>query len=125
MPTTCVIGEADPFIARLLWRFAEKSGMQAVHARLGQEVLELAYQTQPGVIVLEPELPGQMRGWEAVGALRADQAICHIPVIVCSWLEEVDAQALVGEMSGYLQKPELHYEDFVAVLKQAGVKGVK
>ena len=96
--------------------------MQAVRAQLGQEVLELAQQTQPEVIVLEAELPGQMRGWEAVHALKADQTTCHIPVIICSWLKEAEARALVGEMSGYLQKPELHYEDFAAVMKQAGVK---
>jgi hypothetical protein len=42
-------------------------------------------------------------------------------VIVCSWLSEADAWALVGEMLGYLQKPELHYQDLAATLKQAGV----
>ena len=44
---TCVIGEADPFIARLLKRFAAESGLQTVVARVGQDVVELARQVKP------------------------------------------------------------------------------
>ena len=122
MPKTCVIGEADPFIARLLRRFAEESGLHAVRAQVGQDVLELARQVQPEVVILEAELPGEIRGWEAVQALGADRELCRIPIIVCSWLREAEARRLVGDKPGYLQKPELHYDDFVKALKQAGVK---
>jgi len=121
MAKTCVIGEADPFIGRLLRRFAEKSGLEARRVQLGQEMLELIHQTRPTVIVVDPELPGLTRGWEAVRAIRAEPSYGDVPVIACSWLQEADARALVGDISSYLQKPELHYEDFVAALKQAGV----
>jgi DNA-binding response OmpR family regulator len=121
MAQTCVIGEADPFIGRLLRRFAEKSGLEAIGVQLGQEMLELINQTKPAVIVFDPELPGLMRGWEAIRAIRANSTMDDVPVIVCSWLKEAEARALVGEISGYLQKPELHYEDFAMALKQAGV----
>jgi CheY-like chemotaxis protein len=121
MAKTCVIGEADPFIGRLLRRFAEESGLQVSRAELGQDVLELVHQAKPDVLILEPELPGQMRGWEAVRALQINPAWRDIPVIVCSWLTEAEARALIADVSGYLQKPDLHYPDFVAVLKQAGV----
>jgi len=116
---TCVIGEADPFIARLLKRFAAESGLQTVVARVGQDVVELARQVKPAVVIVEAELPGTMRGWEAVRALRADREICNIPVIICSWLQEADVHALVDEVTGHLQKPELLYEDFAAALKTA------
>ncbi len=119
---TCVIGEADPFIARLLKRFAAESGLQTVVARVGQDVVELARQVKPAVVIVEAELPGTMRGWEAVRALRADREICNIPVIICSWLQEADVDALVGEVTGHLQKPELLYEDFEAALREAGVE---
>lgn len=122
MPKMCIIGETDPFIARLLRRFAEESGLHAVRAQVGQDVLELARQVRPEVVILEAELPGEMRGWEAVQALGADQELCHIPVIICSWLQEAEARRLVGDKPGYLQKPELHYDDFVKALKQAGVQ---
>ena len=121
MVKTCVIGEADPFIGRLLRRFAEESGLQTIRVQLGQEVLELVHQSRPEVIVLDAELPGQVRGWEAVRALKSEPATSDIPVIICSWLREAEARALVGEMAGYLQKPELHFEDFSAALKHLGV----
>jgi CheY-like chemotaxis protein len=121
MAKTCVIGEADPFIGRLLRRFAEESGLQVSRAELGQDVLELVQRARPDIIILEPELPGQMRGWEAVRALQAAPAWRPIPIIVCSWLSEAQARVLIGDVSGYLQKPDLHYPDFATVLKQAGV----
>lgn len=121
MAPTCVIGEADPFIGRLLRRFAEKSGLEAIGVQLGQEMLELINQTRPTVIVIDPELPGLIRGWEAVRALRAEPATGDIPVIACSWLKEAETRALIGDISGYLQKPELHYEDFAVALERAGV----
>ena len=71
---------------------------------------------------MEAELPGTMRGWEAVRALRADRETCNIPVIICSWLQEADVRCTGGEVAGHLQKPELLYEDFEAALRKAGVE---
>jgi len=122
MTRMCVIGEADPFIARLLKRFAAGSGRQTVVAPVGQDVVELTRHVKPAVVIVEAELPGTMRGWEAVRALRADREICNIPVIICSWLQEADVHALVDEVTGHLQKPELLYEDFEAALREAGVE---
>ena len=119
---TCVIGEADPFIARLLKRFAAESGLQTVVAPVGQAVVELTRHVKPVVIIVEAELPGTMRGWEAVRVLRADRETCNIPVIICSWLQEANVDALVGEVAGHLQKPELLYQDFEAALREAGVE---
>jgi CheY-like chemotaxis protein len=121
VPLVCVIAETDPFIGRLLQRFAEESGLQTACANVGQEVVDLVRTAHPVVIVLEAELPGKMRGWEAARALRACEETCRIPIISCSWLAEADARALVGEIAGHLQKPEFYYDDFVTALKQAGV----
>ncbi len=117
----CVIGEVDPFVARLLQRFAEVSNLETVRAWTGQEVLQLAHKIRPKAIVLEIELPGQIRGWEAVNRLKSDPATHDIPVIICSWLSEAETQALAGSIDGYLRKPELHYDDFLLALKQAGI----
>jgi DNA-binding response OmpR family regulator len=122
MARVCVIGEADPFVAQLLQRFAEESGLQSLRAQVGQDLLGLVRQAKPSVIILEPELPGTLRGWEAAQALLADEALGVIPLVACSWLKEADARGLIGGLAGHLQKPELHYEDFVAVLQAAGVE---
>jgi DNA-binding response OmpR family regulator len=125
-PRLCVIGEADPFLARLLRRFAEKSGLRTLPAQTGEDVLELARRERPVAIVLEPELPGKLRGWEAARVLETGADTCAIPVILCAWLDENEARALVGLAHpsmcvAYLRKPDLHYEDFTAALKAAGV----
>ncbi len=72
MTRTCLIAEADPFIANLLLRFAEESGLHGVRARTGQEILTLVPAAHPDILIVEPELPGEVRGWEAVRALRAE-----------------------------------------------------
>jgi CheY-like chemotaxis protein len=118
----CIIGESDPFLARLLERFAEKSGLRVQSARTGEEVLHLGQRDRPALVILEPELPGKLRGWEAARALRASDQTRDIPLIICAWLRKDEALALAGPVSAYLQKPDLHYEEFVAALAAAGVK---
>jgi adenylate cyclase len=119
--TICLIGEADWFLARLLKRFGEASGFQVARAKAGQDLLGLARELKPALIIVETELPGTLRGWEAIQALRTDPELCHIPVITCSWLGADEAEARVGGAAGHLQKPDLHYEEFLAVLAGAAV----
>lgn len=118
----CVIGEADPFLAQLLQRFVEKSGLRPRLAQSGDAVLALTSQEQPTLIVLEPELPGKVRGWEAAQQLAAGEATRVIPIILCSWLNAAEAQALVGQAFSHLQKPELHYADFLNALSAVGLE---
>ena len=86
MTTTCLIGEADPFLARLLERFGVASGLTVVWAKVGQELLNLTHALRPDVIVVDPELPGTLRGWEALRAIGADSGLAHVRVLTCSWL---------------------------------------
>lgn len=120
MARMCLIGEADPFIARLLTRFGEESKLETICARTGEELLILAQQTRPDLIVLDAELPGDVRGWKAVQTLGCSPALAEVPIIVCSWLPEAEAHSLTGPVSGYLSKPDLHYADFVSVLQAIG-----
>jgi CheY-like chemotaxis protein len=122
MQKMCVIGEADPFIARLLQRFAEESGLKTLCAKNGRELVDLVEQENPQLIIVDVELPGTIRGWQAIIALRKSPEFTHLPVITCSWLQAAEAQALVLEASGHLQKPELHFKDFVAALKMANIE---
>lgn len=118
----CIIGESDQFLARLLQRFAEKSGLQVLFARTGDEILDLIQNNQPALIILEPELPGKTRGWEATQVIKNNSQTSEIPVIVCAWLDQEDTLALTGPVSAYLKKPDLHYEDFSEALLAASVK---
>lgn len=121
MPGICVIGEADPFLARLLQRFAAEIGLEAVRADDGEGVLGLARTLRPTVIILEPDLPGALRGWQAAEVLAADQDLCRIPIVTCSWLPDRGNGTGFATAAGHLHKPDLHYEDFLAALAAAGV----
>ena len=118
----CLIGESDPFIAQLLRRFSEESGLEPRQARVGQDVLSLARQQPPELVIIEPDLPGKLRGWEAIHAMRREPRLCGIPVITCSWRRAGDAAELVHSAEGHLQKPELHYDDFLAMLRAIGIE---
>lgn len=118
----CIIGESDPFLANLLQLFAEKSGLWIRRASTGEEVLEWVLRTRPALVIIDPELPGKMRGWEAVQALIANNQNNNISIIIFSWLNKNETTGLIGQVCIYLQKPYLCYEDFTKALKMAGVK---
>ena len=122
---TCLIAENDPFIAALLERFAEASGLQPFHVGIGQDVVEMARRTGPAVIILDLELPGKIRGWEVGTVLSTDSGLCRIPIILCAWPEAGETAASLRGAAGYLQKPDLHYDDFVAALREAGLDAVE
>jgi len=121
MKRHCIIAEANPFIARLLERFVKQKGLDVIHVQVGQDLLELARHENPAVIILDPELPGKMRGWEVARQLREKAETRAIPIIACSWMDETALRELAGELNGNLHKPEIHYEDFVSAWKRAGV----
>jgi len=120
MASTCLIAEADPFIADLLLRFAEESGLLSVRARTGQEILTLVQPIPPDILIVEPELPGELRGWEAVRTIRSNGASGAMAVISCSWLAKIETCELIGDVAWHFQKPDLHYVDFVKALAAAG-----
>ncbi len=114
MPEKCVIGVSDHFIAHLLERFAEQSGIQTMRANSGQALLEIARQVKPDFIIVDNELPGTIQGEEVIWALRSNAQTSQIPLVLCSWLPVTEAKALFGEMAAYLAKPKLDYQGFLA-----------
>jgi len=118
----CIVAEADPFIAKLLLRFNEECGFRATHTQIGKEIISLARTNPPDVIILDPELPGTLRGWDVIDQLNEDSQTSDIPIILCSWLEESDVVRRIGELGGYLQKPDLHFDDFTNEIKRLGLK---
>ena len=121
MPSICVIGESDPFVAHLLQRFAEKSGLDVKRAMVSQDFLDLVRTLNPAVVIVDAELPGDIIGWETIRILRSGEKTFGLPVISCSWVNKEKATELMGPLAGHMQKPELHYEDFLASLQNAGL----
>lgn len=116
MSNTILIAITDPNIVYLLQRYAEESGFQAVHAGQEKELLQLARQVQPALIVLQTE-PSEAAWQQSLQSLKADPVTGCIPVVAYSCLDE--SRPMEG-VAGFLQKSVL-YGDFVQALEQAGL----
>lgn len=117
LPRLCVIGEADPYLANLLQRFAQKAGLRIRRAKTGDTLLEITLREAPALVILDPDLPGKRRGWEAAQALGNHR----VPLIVCTWMSAAEAGQLIGIEFIYLQKPDIHYLNFTSALRKAGI----
>jgi len=118
-PATIMVIGNDSHFCYLMRRYVKKSAQRTVFAYLGEDALALAQREKPAAIVLEVDLPGT-RGWDVLRALKADPATCHIPVILCSWLDEKERSKEEGA-EAYLREPIL-YEDFLTTLTDVGIR---
>lgn len=110
-----IVGSDAHFIY-LMRSYSEKSGHRVIVAPNDEEVMALAGQTRSALVVLEYDLAmPASRG--VLWALKADQATCDIPVVVCSWQDE-ETGVLAQQADSYLQKP-VSYETFLATLEKA------
>jgi CheY-like chemotaxis protein len=119
MPKTILIAASDPNIIYLLQRYAEASGFLAVNAGQGKELLQVAREIRPDLIVLEIEIP-ETTAKKALNRLKSDPATSDIPVVVYSCYDEVVFTPADGAVT-CLQKSVM-YGDFLAALEQAGVQ---
>ena len=117
MPQTILVGAKDPNIAYLLQRYAEESGFQPSHVSQDEDLLGLAGQLQPYLVILDIELVETTDG-ELVRRLKAEPVTCQIPIVIYSCLDEPPEDWHEG-VDGYLLK-SIRYDDFVAVLERAG-----
>ena len=114
--TIMVIGINSDF-AYLMQYYTRKSGRRALVSSPDQEALSLAKREKPAVVVLEADRAGAVGG-DVLQALKANQTTCHIPVVVCSWLDEATSE-LAERATCYLQKP-ISYQDFLTALAHVG-----
>ena len=118
MPKTILIATNDPHITYLLQRYIEESGFQALKTSRGTDVLSLARQAQPALIIMETELPGAASR-EVVGWLKAEPPTRDIPIVIFSFSDDNIVDEVEG-VAGYLHESVM-YDDFVRVLGNAGV----
>ena len=75
--------EDDPQTAEMYGLKLELDGYTVIRAVDGEEGLELARATIPDIIFLDIRLP-KMDGFAVLEALRADETLRHVPVIILS-----------------------------------------
>ncbi|MET0397664.1 MAG: response regulator [Longimicrobiaceae bacterium] len=101
---SCVLViDDDPVQRDLMQRFLGREGFQVLAAAGGEDGLRLARQLQPAAITLDVMMPG-MDGWSVLAALKADEALRHIPVVMLTMVDDPERGLALGAAE-YTTKP--------------------
>ncbi len=110
--------EDDTKVIALYQRYLTPHGYRVVPVTDPNQALPRARELQPVAILLDIMMPGR-DGWSVLEELKQDEETKHIPVIVCSILEEQERGFSLGA-AAYLVKP-IYQEDLLAALRQLDV----
>lgn len=103
----CILVVDDSDLNRkLLLRALEREGHAVEQAADGRQAMELLAHRSFDVILLDLVMP-EMDGYETLAAIKADDALRHLPVIIISGVDELDSVVRCIEMGAtdYLPKP--------------------
>ncbi len=100
---TILVIDDNADIVALFQRYLGGHEVSVVGATDGEEALRLAVELQPQAITLDVMMPNQ-DGWEILHRLKSSPDTQHIPVIVCSVLDEPQL-ALAMDASDTITKP--------------------
>ena len=100
---TVVVIDDDQSARDLLQRQLGKEGFHVLTAAGGEEGLRLIRQSRPVFITLDVVMPG-MDGWDVLSALKADPALCEIPVVILSMVDDSHLGLAMGA-ADYMTKP--------------------
>ena len=110
----------DPQVISLYERYLNSQGYFVVPltdpSRAKQRILEL----QPYAVTLDIMMPNT-DGWTVLTSLKSDPATRHVPVVICSIIEQTDKGFNLGA-SDYLVKPILE-EDLVDAIHKLNRNG--
>jgi len=102
-----VVAEDHEDIRFVLQRALERAGHQVVTANDGAAALEAVRKHHPDVVVTDVDMP-RMTGLDLCRAIRADERLKHIPVVLASGsMLPGDARAAEVGASATLLKPFL------------------
>jgi len=118
---TVLVIDDDPNVRDLLSRHLAKSGYRVATASAGADGLKRAREIQPDAITLDVLMPG-MDGWAVLTALKDDEALSDIPVIMVSILEDHNLGYSLGA-ADYLTKPVEHARLLSVLRKHCPAKG--
>lgn len=79
--TLILIADDDPEIRRIVRRALEKSGLQVVEARDGEDALEKLIEHRPAAAVLDVMMPG-LTGWEVCKYARSKPDFDHTAILM-------------------------------------------
>ncbi len=80
MPKILIVDDSEQDRLQLM-HMLEKEGFTTIEAESGEEGVELAAKEKPKLILMDVVMPG-MNGFRAVRAIKKQEALTHIPVIM-------------------------------------------
>ena len=94
--------EDQVFVRRVI----EAMGHEVVEAGTGLDILEIAAERNPDLIIMDINLPG-MNGLEVTAKLKEDKKLAHIPIVALTinLMKEDEQRCLEAGCDEYLPKP--------------------
>ena len=96
--------EDEPEMIDLIKLILGRKGFELAGAMGGREGLELIRRSKPDLVLLDLMMP-DMDGWEVYKQMKADKALCNIPVIVVT----ADGQPITRVLGLHIAK----VDDFI------------
>ena len=105
MVKMCLIAEHDPWDIQLLRLYARDLGLDIVQVFETQDVLPIARQARPDVILLEVELPGKIDCSAVIRSLRSDPTVSGTAIVLISRFDRDPIPSSDAAGLECLQKP--------------------
>lgn len=102
-PRSLLVVDDNTEFAHLCRRYLAATQWQVTGAGGGVEARQRINEQLPTVLLLDVMMPTE-DGWELLMAFKAERTTQHLPVIVCSVLEEAELATALGA-NAYLTKP--------------------
>ena len=104
MSARILVADDDLWILRMIATVLERRGHQVTLASDGEEALNHALASPPDLVITDVNMP-RMDGWEMISAMRNQDDLKEVPVIILSEVQDEDSR-----VRGY----RLGVEDYVA-----------
>lgn len=101
-----MVVDDNKITTKLLHRYLDANGYEAVEAYDGQECLDKLNDHSPDAIVLDVMMP-RLDGYQTVERIKASDKTKHIPVVIVTALNDVQNQikAIDAGADDFLSKP--------------------
>jgi DNA-binding response OmpR family regulator len=116
---TILFIEDEPTLQKMIGRYLEQKGYNAVSALNGEIGLKLTKKIKPDLILLDLILP-KKDGFEVLQEIKKDEELKNIPIIVLTNLEgseEVEKALSLGATT-YLVKANYDLDEVVKKIKE-------
>jgi signal transduction histidine kinase/ActR/RegA family two-component response regulator len=119
-PTTgalLLLAEDNELNILTLTDYLESKGYRVIIARSGSEVLDMARQQAPNIVLMDMQMP-DLDGLQATRHLRSEHALAHIPIIAMTALAMPGdrERCLAAGASDYLSKP-INFQQLIEVIE--------